>query len=294
MVIIRHGRTITESRRPFDSDVTYGAKIVSQNLSDSIISFDGVDVRDVLQGQTTRNFKTLGVNQPIDGAFCDIKGRVITDFTAVLTAETMVLMRVNAAIAPLLQQHLSKYLMFSKTKMTVLEWHSWGCRGEVHAEVNDIVVSRAGGHYEVWSSSSRPPEQAITASDWLEYRISRGSARINEQGVGKYLPQDLNYDLTGFVDFDKGCYTGQEIIARLHYRGQPKRRLSLLTVNSDTQPSCAEKIVDASTGKTVGSVIEVVPSEDAFLCLCEVVLDVASRDIIICGNPAATRPFKGE
>ena len=72
--------------------MTYGAKIVSQNVSDSIISFEGVDVRDVLHGQTTRNFKALELHNPIDGAFCDLKGRVITDFTAVLTADTSVLM----------------------------------------------------------------------------------------------------------------------------------------------------------------------------------------------------------
>jgi folate-binding Fe-S cluster repair protein YgfZ len=100
-------------------------------VSDSIISFEGVDVRDVLHGQTTRNFKALELHNPIDGAFCDLKGRVITDFTAVLTADTSVLMRVNSAVTPLLQQHLAKYLMFSKTKMSLLDWRTWGCKGTV-------------------------------------------------------------------------------------------------------------------------------------------------------------------
>ena len=134
----------------------------------------------------------------------------------------------------------------------------------------------------------------MPASEWLLFRINRGLARIHEYSVGKYLPQDLNYDLNGFVDFDKGCYTGQEIIARLHYRGQPKRRLSLLVVTSSTQPASDERIVDISTGKSVGSVVEVVRSEDAFLCLCEVVIDVATLDVELGGNSAKTVPFAGQ
>ncbi len=294
MVIIRHGGTITETRQPFDSDVTYGAKIVSQNLSDHIFSFDGADVRDVLHGQTTRNFKALDLHRPIDGAFCDLKGRVITDFTAVLTSETTVLMRVSEGVAALLQEHLAKYLMFSKTKMTSLDWHCWGCSDSSESATSGIRVPRPDGHSEVWSSPSNPPAHAMPATKWLLFRIKRGLARIHEHSVCKYLPQDLNYDLNGFVDFDKGCYTGQEIIARLHYRGQPKRRLSLLTVRSSTQPASDERIIDSATGKSIGSVVEVVENEDAFLCLCEVVTDVANLDIELGGNSAKTAPFTAQ
>ncbi|MEC7959823.1 MAG: hypothetical protein VYD04_03335 [Pseudomonadota bacterium] len=267
---------------------------MSQNLSDCILSFDGADVRDVLHGQTTRNFKALDLNHPIDGAFCDLKGRVITDFTAVLTSETTVLMRVSEGVAALLQEHLAKYLMFSKTKMTRLDWHSWGCGDSSESATSGIRVPRPDGHSEIWSSPSNPPTHAIPANEWLLFRINRGLARIHEHSVGKYLPQDLNYDLNGFVDFDKGCYTGQEIIARLHYRGQPKRRLSLLTVTSSTQPANDERIVDISTGKSVGSVVEIVKSKDTYLCLCEVVTDVATLDVELGGNSAKTVPFIGQ
>ena len=293
MVIIRHGGTITERRQPFDSDVTYEAKIVSQNLSDHIFSFDGADVRDVLHGQTTRNFKTLDLHHPIDGAFCDLKGRVITDFTAVITSETTVLMRVSEGVAGLLQEHLAKYLMFSKTQMTSLDWHCWGCGDSSDRTTSGIRVPRADGHSEIWSSPSNPPAHAMPANEWLLFRIYRGLARINEHSVGKYLPQDLNYDLNGFVDFDKGCYTGQEIIARLHYRGQPKRRLGLLSVRSSTQPASDERIVDSSTGKAIGSVVEVAQNENAYLCLCEVVTDVANLDVELGGNSAKKVPFIG-
>ena len=264
---------------------------MSQILSDRIIAFDGADVRDVLHGQTTRNFKTLDLHQHIDGAFCDLKGRVITDFTAVLTSEATMLMRVSVSVAELLQQHLAKYLMFSKTKMRMLDWHCWGCRDSSDNAPAGIRIPRPDGHCEIWSSQSIPPAHALSQDEWLLFRFTRGLARISEQSVGKYLPQDLNYDLNGLVDFDKGCYTGQEIIARLHYRGKPKRRLSLLSVNSSTRPNCGERIVDASTGKSIGSVVENIQHDEAYLCLCEVVTNVASIDIKIDGHLAKTVPF---
>lgn len=134
----------------------------------------------------------------------------------------------------------------------------------------------------------------MPANEWLLFRFNRGLARINEHSVGKYLPQDLNYDLNGWVDFDKGCYTGQEIIARLHYRGQPKRRLCLLRVRSSTQPASDERILDSSTEKSIGSVVEVVQNEDTYLCLCEAVTDVAALDVELGGNPAKPVPFIGK
>ena len=274
--------------------MTYEAKIVSQNLSDRIILFDGADVREVLHGQTTRNFKKLDLDQPIDGAFCDLKGRVITDFTAVLTSESTVLMRVSDSVAMVLQQHLAKYLMFSKTKMATLDWHCWGCSDSSVRLPSGIRVLRDDGHCEVWSSPSNPPAHAMSSKNWRLFRINRGLARIYEHSAGKYLPQDLNYDLNGFIDFDKGCYTGQEVIARLHYRGQPKRRLSLLSVRSTAQPPNGERIVDRSTGNAIGSVVEVVRNEDVYLCLCEVVTNVGSLDVEVGGNLVTTVPFLGK
>ena len=95
----------------------------------------------------------------------------------------------------------------------------------------------------------------------------------------QFLPQDLNYDLQGIIDFDKGCYTGQEIIARLHYRGSPKRRLSIISVPGSIAPSVNDKVVDAGTSKTVGSIVEVTQTEAGWLCLSEVVIDAKDRTL---------------
>lgn len=95
----------------------------------------------------------------------------------------------------------------------------------------------------------------------------------------QFLPQDLNYDLQGIIDFDKGCYTGQEIIARLHYRGSPKRRLSIIALTGSITPSVNDKVVDTDTSKTVGSIVEVTQTETGWLCLSEVVVDARERSL---------------
>lgn len=95
----------------------------------------------------------------------------------------------------------------------------------------------------------------------------------------QFLPQDLNYDLQGIIDFDKGCYTGQEIIARLHYRGSPKRRLSIISIPGSITPSINDKVVDADTSKTVGSIVEVTQTDTGWLGLSEVVVDARERSL---------------
>jgi len=250
-------------------------------VSDAVLEFSGLDVRSVLQGQTTKNFQTLPLNKAIDGAFCDLKGRIIADFTAVMTSDERALLRTDAGVAPALQTHLGKYLMFSKTTLTLLTWNCWGCSHSSPPIASDdlIVVPRSPSLYEVWCDNTGAPDHVITQDAWRYQRFLRGEARICEATMHQFLPQDLNYDLQGIIDFDKGCYTGQEIIARLHYRGSPKRRLSIISIPGSITPSVNDKVVDADTSKTVGSIVEVTQTEAGWLCLSEVVVDARERSL---------------
>ena len=250
-------------------------------MSDAVIEFSGLDVRSVLQGQTTKNFEKLPLNRAIDGAFCDLKGRVIADFTAVMTSDDRALLRTDGDVAQALKTHLAKYLMFSKTTLTLLTWNCWGCSHSSPPMGSDdmIVVPRSALLYEVWCNNTCAPDHVITHDSWRYERFLRGEARICQDTMHQFLPQDLNYDLQGIIDFDKGCYTGQEIIARLHYRGSPKRRLSIVSVPGSIAPSVNDKVVDAGTSKTVGSIVEVAQTEAGWLCLSEVVVDAKDRTL---------------
>lgn len=263
---------------------------MSQKLSDTILEFEGEDARAVLQGQTTRNFAEARAGSVLEGAFCDLKGRVIADFCAALPRDDLILMRTDSDVAATLKHHLQKYLMFSKTQLRVTDMAAWACKGSAATGLNQVdeeavIVDRQSGFYEVWSESEPTKETLADAVSYRTNRLMYGDARLVGSTVGKYLPQDLNYDMNGRIDFDKGCYTGQEIIARLHYRGEPKRRLRLLSVSSQTEITPGDKVLNVE-GKSLGSVIEAVISDREWLCLCEVVLDVDQQSPLIADQRA--------
>ena len=118
--------------------------------------------------------------------------------------------------------------------MTPTDWHVSARKSGDGAAVatlgfegttlSTVVIPSEGGYEEHWTSpqSAAQPE---ADSDLAEWELQNARARVEVDTIGTYLPQDLNFDLNGTVSFTKGCYTGQEIIARLHYRGTPKRRL---------------------------------------------------------------------
>ena len=251
---------------------------MSQKLSDTILEFNGSDARTVLQGQTTRNFADAAEGSVVEGAFCDLKGRVIADFCAVVASDDRILLRTNGEVATNLSSHLQKYLMFSKTKLSISNMSVWACDSDAPSETvvvteDAVTVQRSDTLAEVWTRDNSVPANALNTDAYRIRRLEQGDARLTAEIIGKYLPQDLNYDINGRVDFNKGCYTGQEIIARLHFRGEPKRRLRLLSLSSYEDIATGEKVLNAK-GKSIGSVIEAVASDDCTLCLCEVVIDV--------------------
>jgi hypothetical protein len=102
--------------------------------------------------------------------------------------------------------------------------------------------------------------------------------------MGAYLPQDLNYDLNGTVSFTKGCYTGQEIVARLHYRGTPKRRLYRALLNGTLDAIAPGARLSNATNRAVGSVVNRVSQGDLQQVLIELTPE-AARDSVLLGEP---------
>jgi folate-binding protein YgfZ len=117
-------------------------------------------------------------------------------------------------------------------------------------------------------------------SAWRALACLRGEARITSSTTGKYLPQDLSYDLAGWVSFDKGCYTGQEIIARLHWRGTPKRRLYLGSA-AVKQLSDGLKLVNQTDARAVGSIVNTANYGSGSVILVEAAEGAAGQDVNI-------------
>jgi folate-binding protein YgfZ len=271
---------------------------------EALLRLEGHDACKFLQGQTTADFGQVKALDVIPGAFCDVKGRVIADFRALILDSETIILCVTESLADLLTAHLTKYLMFSKAELNRIPEPPWGVVGsEAHhhfdvdqqlSEGNRAAAVPAGwliplGH----QTSLLIPEDATQVeinlnnksidefeSAWRALACLRGEARITSSTTGKYLPQDLSYDLAGWVSFDKGCYTGQEIIARLHWRGTPKRRLYLGSA-AIRQLGEGLKLVSRTDTRAVGSIVNAANHGGGSVILVEAVEGAAGQAVNI-------------
>jgi folate-binding protein YgfZ len=90
---------------------------------------------------------------------------------------------------------------------------------------------------------------------WQALQIANGIARIEAATVEEFVPQLLNYDRTGHISFSKGCYTGQEVVARLHYLGKPKRRTYVAELPFEASCPAGTAVYDTVSGQTVGTIV---------------------------------------
>jgi tRNA-modifying protein YgfZ len=275
--------------------------------TDLVMMLAGTDAIHFLQGQTTADFENAEAGAVRFAAFCNPKGRVIADVLAVIVSAEHVMMRGRQAVMTALAAHLKPYLSFSKSTLSQSDWRI-SCRtvdaakptpehaAVVHYDADAIVrieIPRGDDIIECWEASESGASSHATALLPLAaVDIMSARARVELDTMGAYLPQDLNYDLNGTVSFTKGCYTGQEIVARLHYRGTPKRRLYRALLNG-TLDGTLDDTLDAiapgarlsnATNRAVGSVVNRVSQGDLQQVLIELTPE-AARDSVLLGEP---------
>lgn len=260
----------------------------------------GADARTVLQGQTTADFERARPGEHLFAIFCNPKGRVIADTLALVASEDTVFLRGRIPVMTQLANHLKPYLAFSKSTLEDTGWivscdrlkdqaeQAEGAQLSRHADVIiGAQVNRGHGFVEHWRS---PEHEAPAASAALlslaEVDLHTARARIEIETIGAYLVQDLDYDLNGSVSFSKGCYTGQEIIARLHYRGTPKRRLHRAVVRGSSEHLPPGIPLVDEQGKTVGSLVNAVALSSDLGALIELIPAAAAEKVLIKGQSA--------
>lgn len=224
----------------------------------SLLSIQGVDVTKFLQGQLTCDVATLSIEQSLLGSACTPKGRMYTSFRLIELADTSppcVLMRLRSDIAESTQAALNKYMVFFKSKMLDVSdsWAGMGIVGEHNSgllsqifgalpakdnqvlQTDEGILIRVPGtkvRYEAWLKTSAAIElwHKLAADSciagtgaWRLEDMRAGIAEVSAATQEEFLPQALNFQIVGAVSFNKGCYTGQEIVARTQYRGKIKR-----------------------------------------------------------------------
>jgi folate-binding protein YgfZ len=192
-----------------------------------LIELCGEDSLKFLQGQVTCDLNILEPGQVLAGSHCTPKGRVIFLFSAQLVDDNRLILETHPSVVSTALASLKKYAVFFKTEI---------------ADISD-------------QSDDFP------SSLNLLQRLQAGIPDITQATTDLFIPQMLNLDALDFISFKKGCYTGQEVVARAHYLGTVKRRMHRLLLPQGYLPQPGEAIHN-SDNKALGTVVNAQISEN--------------------------------
>ena len=273
---------------------------------------DGPDSSTFLQGQTSCDWRGITSAQASRGSYCNIKGRVLSSFIGVTPSETRCLLRMRADICASSRSLLQKYIVFSKAEIcreprrhyaigvagpraTQRLEHIFGDtpKGLLQSLTIDpdtiiVQLDEEGERYECWLSNERATalwpklSHAVLVCDstyWERDNILQGIADVSAATQDLFLPQQLNYQLTGAVNFKKGCYTGQEVIARIQYRGKLKRRLYPAKVNTVIAENEGSELFTEDHQQSIGNIVSLHRSNDQSVLLAVLTIDAIDKPI---------------
>jgi tRNA-modifying protein YgfZ len=214
-----------------------------------IIRVEGDDATSFLQSQLTQDFALMGLSQAHLAAFCTAKGRMQASFVAFKRSHTDILLVVSRDILAPTLKRMSMFVLRAKAKLrdATAEFQLHGLTGEpatklaadLHApwsktDIGDASVVRLypadGQARSLWVApvgETAPSGPELSHEHWLWGEVRSGIATISAPIVEAFVPQMLNYESVGGVNFKKGCYPGQEVVARSQFRGTLKRRAYL-------------------------------------------------------------------
>lgn len=214
-----------------------------------VIRAEGEDAAKFLHGQLTQDFSLLGLSESRLAAFCSAKGRMQASFVAFKRSHTEILLVCSRDLLPQTLKRLSMFVLRAKVRLSDAT-ESLLLRGMAGASLQGL----AGGSPAPWGlvslgearlvplypadktpralwvapAGTPPPEApAMSHEDWLWSEVRSGVATVSQPIFEALVPQMLNYESVGGVNFKKGCYPGQEVVARSQFRGTLKRRAYL-------------------------------------------------------------------
>ena len=262
-----------------------------------LLAVSGDDAITFLQGQVTNDVKALDGRHAHFSAYCSPKGRMLALFLAFKHHETVYLQFNQPLLAPIMKR-LNMYVMRSKVDISDVsaQLMRLGVNGPQAAHLLSNIFSSPvptenyslvpiveaeqcigvmiklptiAGHqrFELLINAEQANYvqtqlhtkfKSATKASWDWLNIQTGLPEIVEATQEQFVPQMLNLDKLNGISFKKGCYTGQEIVARTHYLGAVKRRTYLATIEAAatnaSMPSAGDKVLDASEND-VGQIV---------------------------------------
>ncbi len=225
--------------------------------SNALLRVSGDDAADFLHNQFTNDVKALAVGAAQWNGWCTPKGRLLVTFALARDADGFLLV-LPAAFAEAIAKRLRMFVLRSKVKVddvssSMPRFGLWS--GAIPAGAFRLGEARA------FVFAPAPEGRTATLDDWALSLVRDGIVQVVPGTQEEFVPQMANYELVGGVSFKKGCYPGQEIVARTQYRGILKKRA--VRVRSAAPLAPGDSVYsDAFGDQSAGTVANVAPSPD--------------------------------
>ncbi|MBS0289878.1 MAG: folate-binding protein YgfZ [Proteobacteria bacterium] len=278
------------------------------------LNFSGKEAKAFLQGQITCNIDDINPSHALLGAHCNLQGRMLCFFRAYTTifeeAYKLVLPQDMLEIA---QQNFKKYALFSQVQIEILANLTgigiygpsvtnilshlgfssletpYDCQS-LETQFGQCTLMRLPGNfprYEIWATWETIKQlwkllvsdyYPVSPSGWDLLDIRTGIPAVKPATLGLVLPHHANLAQLKAISFNKGCYLGQEIIARMQYRGKIKKHLYHAFVQTSVKPSPGDHIFTQTSGnEPVGMVISAAQNQKSAVELL-IILDESFKD----------------
>ena len=286
-----------------------------------LLEISGADAVTFLQGQVTNDVNLLNGSNAHYSAYCNPKGRMLALFLAFAHYDHLHLQFNHELLEPIMKR-LKMYVMRSKVDIKDVSDSiiKFGLNGpeaasmlaplfsKIPTEDYEIISLENGAilklpsvnddaRFEIFTDAVNAPLiwDALKNNckvvekphwDWLE--IQAGIPDIELKTQEQFVPQMLNLDILNAINFKKGCYTGQEIVARMHYLGTVKRRTYLAELATDIAPAAGDKVLDAAKNE-VGQIVRVAPNmSNGFDALIELRIEAKEAGKMTCNEATIT------
>jgi folate-binding protein YgfZ len=227
-----------------------------------LLSVTGADARAFLHAQLTNDIEHLPSERAALAGWCSAKGRLLATFLVIPAPDGFLLQLARDLAAPVAKR-LSMFVLRAKVKVTDAS-DAWAQYGVWDADRQQPDVAWSGSRASVRVGERRylelvPAGEALEGNaddaQWTLQEIRAGRPLITAATQDQFVPQMVNFEQLGGVDFKKGCYPGQEIVARAQYRGQVKRRMVRAQAPAGVQLAPGQEF-------NGGTVVDVAPAEN--------------------------------
>lgn len=288
----------------------------------SLLLVRGADARKFLQGQVTCDIDTLTLQTTdtyttmtsVLGAHCTHKGRMVFSFKAIAFDEQTIALYIPSDMMSIAVAALKKYIIFSKAELIDAsdDYQLIGVEGEAAiatlqnsfgalatednlatANANGIALRLDHDRYELWLTSEQAEKLLSQLSAypnvnnryWDMMTINAGVVEVKPATTEMFTPHATNLHVTNNgVSFKKGCYTGQEVVARMHYLGKLKRQTFLfelaLPESTNDLPAIGDPLFSPDKSQSIGNIASITQHDQQTRLLASVAVEQAEQDTI--------------